>query len=367
MKKQILLLTFFVVTILAGMNVNAQPPGIVDTNPDSPYLDAAPASCPIPTPLGCYASSDTPLNPTPGKTYEYSITVDAGSNVHWFATTELTVLTAEGTVTASREASGGTYVLSAGTKTGNGDADYDDIANTGTTLEVAWNYFPSTQNMLLVAYAVDATGCTDNIEVWKIEPVHNFILDIQPLADNGTVGTGSECVSPVQTAIYDGAGQLDVDYGTNYIYYIVSAANWVNSWQPTFTAPTSAGGSSVTIDWAYADATDWSIATWNASTDPVLASGYTGSPTSIDANGACIVVRLTVDHDANEFLADETLTLGIDGRMWDGTGYADASLDDVDDDGTNCVQNITDSADYTITSRPNIDNETPAEENKVGS
>lgn len=360
MKKQILIFAMLTLAIVfAGLKSYGQ------LNTEIPYLDAAPA-CPTPTPLTCFTDSDTPLNPTPGKTYEYSITVDAGSKVHWFATTDPNVITAQGTVTTSREAAGGTYVLTAGTTTGNGTATYNDDTNVGVILEVAWNYFPATTNMLLVAYAVDAAGCTDNIEVYRIEPVHNFILDIQPLADDGTVGTGSECVSPVQLATYNGTDQLNVDYGTNYIYYIVSAANFVHSWQPTFTAPTST--SSITIEWAYADGTNLSTATWNAATDPILSSGYAGNPAQIGASGACIVVRLTVDHGTNEFLADETLTLGIDGRMWDGTGYTDSSLDDVDDDSGTCVQNITDEADYTITKRPTITDVDPQPfENKVGS
>jgi len=326
---------------------------------DTPYLDAAPGSCPIPTPLNC--GTDGALSPLPGEIYTYEISVTAGSTIHWFVTTDENVITTTGgvtTLTTDREAAtGGTYVLSAGTTANGGNASYDDDANTGNILEVAWNYFDPTTTVLLVAYAEDSEGCTDNIEVYRIEPIFNFILDIATLSDAGTVNVpaDNDCAFPVQEAIYDGTN-LNMDYGDNYIFYIVSAANWVTSWMPTFVAPTSTGGSTVgTIEWAYADQATGAASVWNATTEPVLASHY-GGGTSVGADGECIVIRINIDHgNANEITpAGESLTLGVSGMMYNPTSDAH-DLSDLNDDGDgNCVTTEVSEATYIIRPRPDI-------------
>lgn len=329
---------------------------------DQAYLDAAVASCPAPTALSC-GTADA-LHPLPGVTYLYDITVTAGSTIHWFVTTDLNVM-ATGNITASREAAPGTYMVSAGTTTAvGGNATYNDAANTGDKLEVTWNYFNPTTVVLLVAYAVDAAGCTDNVEVYKIEPIFNFTLDIVALEDDGTLqvpATPKECASPVVSATYV-APNLTMDYGDNYIYYVVTAANWVHSWNPTFVAPTSAGGSTVgAVEWAYADEAHLAATTWNAAGTPVLSSHY-GGASAIGSTGACIVLRVNIDHNgANEMIAAETLTTGVNGVMYNAatTDYSNLALTDLDDNAGSCVNNITDDADYIISPRPDINPDTP--------
>lgn len=354
MKKQILTLTFFILAVFIGTtNSFAQI--------DDPQLDAAVANCPVPAVLNC-GTADA-LHPLPGETYTYDIEVINGNTIHWFVTTDVNVIAAAA-LTGSREAIGGTYVLNAGTTTNGGNATYDDNANTGDVLEVTWNYFDPTQTVLLVAFVVNADGCTNNIEAYKIEPVFNFVLEIAALEDDGTIqnpAASKECVSPVQSATFDGTN-LVMDYGDNYIYYIVSAANWVHSWDPTFIAPTSAGGSAVgTVEWAYADEAHLTTATWNSDADPVLASHWGVS--SVGADGQCIVLRVNIDHgNANEMIAAETYRTGVNGVMYDASAgdYSNGDLADLDDDGSgNCINTVTDEADYIITPRPDINATNP--------
>ncbi len=249
-------------------------------------------------------------------------------------------------------------MLSAGTTANGGNATYNDDANTGDILEIAWNYFDPTTTVLLVAFATGADGCTNNVEVYRIEPIFNFILDIAALEDGGTIQNPAdveECAFPVQSAVYDGTN-LTMDYGDNYIFYVVSAANWVTSWLPTFTAPTSDGGSTVgEVMWAYPDEAVGASSVWNAATVPVLASHYGAGVTSIGANGECIILRVNIDHDGvNEMIAAETLTMGVDGLMYNST-TSTHDLADLDDDGTGtCVNDETDEADYIINPRPDI-------------
>ncbi|RIH65631.1 hypothetical protein D1164_08165 [Mariniphaga sediminis] len=353
MKKQILIVTFFIVAFLAGtINAFAQV--------DDAQLDAAVASCPVPAVLNC-GTADA-LHPLPGESYTYDIDIVNGNTIHWFVTTDVNVI-ASAALTTSHEAVGGTYVLNAGTAVA-GTATYDDGTNTGDVLGVQWNYFSPGTTVLLVAFVVDAAGCTNNIEAYKIEPVFNFVLEIAALEDDGTIqnpAASKECVSPVQSATFDGTN-LVMDYGDNYIFYIVSAANWVHSWDPTFVAPTSAGGSAVgTVEWAYADEAHLTTTTWNTDATPVLASHWGVS--SVGASGQCIVLRVNIDHsNANEMIAAETYTTGVDGVMYNAatSDYSNGDLADLDDGGSgNCVNTITDDADYIITPRPDINAVTP--------
>lgn len=360
MKKQILILTLFVAAILVGTTS-------AFAQVDDAYLDAAVASCPVPAVLNCGTAGA--LSPLPGEIYTYDIDFASGENpgstVHWFVTTDVNVI-ASAALTTSVEAAGGTYVLSAGTTANGGNASYDDGANTGDILEVAWNYFDPTTTVLLVAFVVDATGCTNNVEVYKIEPIFNFVLEIEALEDNGVIqdpAASLECVSPVQSATFDGTN-LVMDYGDNYIYYIVSAANWVHSWDPTFTAPTSpsTGGSTVgTVEWAYADEAHLAATVWNTDATPVEASHWGLS--SVGADGQCIVLRVNIDHSgANEMITSQTFTAGVDGVMYDSStsDYTNGDLADLDDDGSGgCINTVTDEADYIITPRPDVNAEDP--------
>ena len=353
MKKQILTLTFFMLAIIfAGMKSNAQ---LVDT----PQLDAAVATCPTPSTLSC--GTPGALSPLPGEIYTYDIEVTAGSTIHWFVTTDTNVIDPTNGLTTNREAIGGTYVLNAGTTGAGGNASYNDGANTGDILEVSWNYFDPGTTVLLVAYAEDAAGCTDNVEVYRILPVFNFTLDIAALEDDGNVQDPAnplECVSPVQSATYDGTN-LVMDYGDNYIFYIVTAANWVTSWLPSFNAPTSAGNSTVgTVEWTYADDANDAAATWYTASDPVEASHWGVS--SVGSSGQCIVLRVNIDHDnVNEMIAAETYTMGVNGLMYN-SATSTHDMADLDDDGSGgCINSVTDEADYIITPRPDINAQTP--------
>ncbi|WP_319479814.1 hypothetical protein [uncultured Draconibacterium sp.] len=362
MKKQILILTVFVAAILVGTT------SAFAQQVDNDILDAAVAACPVPAVLNC-GTADA-LHPLPGETYTYDIDFTSGENpgatVHWFVTTDVNVM-ATAVITTNREAVGGTYLLDAGTALG-GNATYNDGANSGDVLAAQWNYFDPSTTVLLAAFVVDADGCTNNIEVYKIEPVFNFVLDIVALEDNGVVQDPTdplECVSPVQSAQFDGTN-LVMDYGDNYIFYIVSAANWVHSWEPTFTPPTSpsTGGSTVfgDVEWAYADEADLAATTWNAAGTPVLASHWGVS--SVGADGECIVLRVNIDHaNANEMLTSQTFTTGVDGVMYDSASgdYSNGDLADLDDDGSgsNCINTVTDEAGYIITPRPAVVDEDP--------
>lgn len=370
MKKQILFMTFLSLAFLfAGVNK-------VFGQVDIPYLGQAPASCPIPTPLTNCADGDQ-LHPVAGVSYEYIIdhTGGAGSVVHWFVADDTTPLITNGGVTATIDPGDGLgdYIL---TTTG---AVYNQgvtasTPNTSASIDITWKAFDgTTNNVVLVAFVTDADGCTNNIQAWKIEPQYSFIIEIAGIMPDGTFDYGTytnanECVSPVQSAVWNGT-DIVMDYGDNYIFYNVTAANWVHGWLPSFIVDDTGTLSTVgTVEWAYAhEANSTDPTVWHSASDPVLASEYSFAVNdAIGPDGACIVLRVLVTHDNNEIAtAPETVTVSVDGLMYNpGTDAYDNVYPDLDDStnsGEPCEVGSNDSATYELTPRPDITPNTPTD------
>ena len=362
MKKQILFLAFFTLAIFfAGTKSYAQ------SQVETDALTAVPSFCTPAIALAC--GSIDALHPSPGVSYPYTITTSsAGSTVHFFVTDDASIITTQGAIAAAIELADGTspYILTA-------DAAYNDPASTALTVNITWKSFNGTaNNVILVTYNIDAAGCTNNIEAWRIEPVYVFTLDVAGIADDGASGGAAvtECVVPIQSASYDGT-DLTVDYGTNWVYFVVNAANWQTSWETDLVATLAAAGSTLGApEWQYPDLAN--VATgWNASGTSVLASHYaSGADGWIDNSGECIIVRVPVVHTGFENLASETINLVVNGEMInpETTAY-DGVYPDLDEAGAGnaCVSdNTTDNVDYVITPRPTVTDVTPQPfENKV--
>lgn len=360
MKKQILFLAFFVLAVIFASTKSY---GQVSTTPDADHLDAVPTYCAPYVVLTC--GQGTGLAPLPGVSYPYTITTTSAGKLHWFVTDDANIMTAQGAIAAAIEPADGLspYVLTA-------DGAYNDPDNTELTVNITWKSFDGVaNNVLLVVYNTDAADCTDNMEVYRIEPKYSFSLDIAGIADAGNVGgiDATDCVNPIQSATYDGTTQtLTVDYGTDYVFFAVNAANWMTSWMPDNFSVATNGTSAVAVDgWSYpADAA--TTGAWNAvGTDPVLAADY---PAGISDNGfvaeACIIVRVKVDHaTTTENLTAETISLTVNGEMADpadGTTYSGYPDLDAPTTGTDCISDATsDVADFVITPRPTVAEGTP--------
>ncbi|WP_319511268.1 hypothetical protein [uncultured Draconibacterium sp.] len=372
MKKQILILTLFVAAFLVGNNAFGQS-GLASGHADYDYLDGVPTYCPTARPIDCGAGGDA-LAPLPGVSYPYTITSPTTTgNVHWFVadlTADPTIIDAQGNIAATIEPADGSspYILTA-------DGAYNDVTtpNTSKTVNITWKAFDGLANtVVLVVYNVDDANCTDNMEIYRIIPQYNFTLDIASIADDGVNGAEideapvEDCVNPIQSASYDGT-DLTVDYGTDYVFFAVNAANWQHSWMPGDFSVTSdyAGSTPVITGWAYpADAA--TTGAWNTvGTDPVLASGY---PAGVSVDGfvaeACIIVRVQVDHGSTieNILGNETITLTVNGDMYNAeTLTYDNTYPDLEDGGgAACPSDLTsDATDYILTPRPDIDESTP--------
>lgn len=362
MKKQILFLAMFTLALIfAGINKSYGQTYIKHVE--------GPAACAPAIALGCAGTSGA-LNPTPGQIYNYSITTDpaAVDNVLWYVTDASAVMAA-GTLTplASRDPGNGTgtYVLL-------GEAGVYNTAGPAKDIDISWQWFDGgAAEVLLVAYVTGASGCSDEVEVWRIQPSFSFTLDVLSMAPNGSLGSiatpASECVSPVENATFvagatPAADRLTMDYGENWVFFSVNAANFADSWMPALSATITSGGTvSSTIgavEWAYADQAILPAGTWNATTVAVDASAAALNGV-VGAAGECIVVRVEIQHGNNPtpFAANtETVTLSVNGIMYDAAdgakNYTNTALTDVDEVAGSCVQNVTDTGTYTLLARP---------------
>jgi len=365
MKKQILFIAMFTLALIfAGSNHVF---GQVYPN----YVTGAPA-CVVAKPLVCATIATAPeLSPTPGVSYTYTIstTPAAVGSVLWYVTDQNAVITAGALTPAANvdKADGtGSYILTA-------PALVYNIAGAVKTIAITWkNFDGNVKEVLLVAYVTGAAGCSDNVQVWRIKPVFNFTLDLMSMYDTGGLGTtvapANECVSAVQSANYVGGAtnKMAMDYGKNYIFFSVNAANFVGSWMPTITAAANTYGTIGTITWAtpteaVKNAAGVANGVWNLPSVAVTASG--GAAAVVGQTGECIVVRVEVLNGNNEGLVANTITLKIDGVMYDpiALNYTNITLKDMDEPlvAGACVNNITDQADYIINPRPTITESNP--------
>jgi len=409
MKKQILFLTMITLAfIFAGTSKSYGQVGAA-----SPYVmvpDAVPSCITARTLSGC--SSDE-LHPVQGDPYTYEVTTtDPADLVRWFvldntameagATDSIVASTvgilAAGNTYIDPADNSGSYVISYGVGT------YDTRTAGNTQIEITWKYFDGVANeVLLVAYVEGADGCTNNIAVYRIIPMPAFTIDVASIAQDGTVAwdtaavANSECVSPIESAFYNGNsttpdGTLTVDYGENWVYFLINGANYTDSWMPsiqlTYDQTVPAG---VEAQWTYlsdAQGTNWfdfsggdlAGGTWT-SAEPVIAganyashgnTSNVGDLTLPATGGECIIVRVRLDwgtgveHD----LADGTLTLAANGTSYDGDDtsgsfYDNAAFDDLHY--ADCSdQSFEDTVNYIITPRPQVEEGTPTQEIKTG-
>ncbi len=424
MKKQILFLTFFIAAILAGMNSYGQVlPYIIEPT-------AAPTCIPPSALLGCTADQ---LHPVQAADYTYTVTTTAATDVvRWFVVDNTAMeLAGDALIDATLgilaagngaidDASGNDpYILSHVTAA---TVTYDGAgaaASTNASITLQWKYFDGVNNeILLVAYVETAPDCTNNIAVMRIIPQPAFTIDVVSVLEDGSNPAGptdtpnEECVSPIESASYTSAVAttpdqtnevLTVDYGENWVFFVVNGANYFDSWTPEIqlTYVDGSGGSGATpttyeASWAYiGDATSDTPANWHAfaggdlaggswtSAAPVIAGGSAatdGTTTNVgdgnvpDAAGECIVVRVRLDWgtDIEHDQDPATLTFAANGIAYDGTDFTNrAQFEDLKNNGivgTDCLADGFDNdvVNYFITPRPQVEEGVPQHELKTG-
>ncbi len=397
MKKQIFILTMLTLAFLfAGVKSYGQ-------NPDKDYIDGASIDCVPAIPLNC-ASDDTPISPIPGKEYIYSVndegTVTKVKAVHWFAYNATATppgfgpdIITNNVLTINREELGNSLFILDAHKVG-APADktvYNNELNEDLSIEISWQSFDGLANQILLVAYVEGDECADNIEVYRIIPAFSFTLDVASLMPDGKLNgatytdgipsnwTDAEiCVAPVWQATYvpevgSDPGEMDVDYGENYVYFVVNAANFVHSWRPTFEAAhvaangdiITAGSEIIGIAWATQDNAISSTGTWNTPDNDGLYPVVNAVNAAAGSLGECIVVRVEVKHNDVDNVDVTGIQLTVNGfmRNADTGDYTTLALRDLDEPvtaGSTACEHVPDAdvATHKLIPRPKIESTT---------
>jgi hypothetical protein len=304
MKKQIFIL---VMAIFATTAAFAQPYALPGTKP---------------TPLTC-ALTD-PLTPVAGRPYDYSAVIaPPGGTAFWYATNSTTFTTAGARVA--------TVIPADDVKIAASSVGYNTAitpASSPTKTTITWTSaglagIDATTKPLFVVVEYtgpSATCANNNIKVIQILPKVAFTVDITNMTNAATpvplaIGAPtSQCFDMVQSVKFT-AGKIDIDYGTNILYFEVIAANFTGSYKPTLKLTGLQGTQTAAIDWGIA------IGTYGQTlvADQAPTAGAITSPqftvqtqATSTADGVSIFVRVTVKNHGFEGLADLPVTLAVE-------------------------------------------------------
>lgn len=353
MKKQILILF---VAIFASVTV-------------SWGQGAKPKSAPV-------ASTCIPdaLHPVAGVPFTYKATVAAGTGTYeWWATKDPAFITAGGVTNMATFLKSPTSPTT-GTDLLTSSANYAKTGQTSDEVIITWSdailsttkyqatpsATPTIANpsptFVAVRYVGAGTECADNIKVYELDPINAFTVDIKNIDETtfNILGYGvkdDQCAPLVSKATYNNKA-MEYEYGINYLYYEVVAANFTSYWVPTFAFSGQHAVQTYVIEYTYQDPATWGTTapTWT----PVVnaTTHFDVDPTvTTTANGVSVFIRVTVTNHNYEGLATRTVTLAADGQNSVGTW-------DIVNSATACTQtaaaDLNDKADQDLKPRPTV-------------
>ncbi len=371
MKKQILFLAMFTLALIFAGTTTAW----------GQLLPGVTATTPI-VPLTCVAGS-YPLHPYPGQSYTYMMDGTTGPEDvigwTWFATKDQSFISVVAGIpvlnTAGALAVTPGELLAAGTNYGVAGSAIPSVDITWSPEILAGTQYQGTgapgTPTFVVGYG-KGTNCADNIQVFEINPVFNFQIDIaniDPVTDATLAWDAptNQCVDPVQSAVYNTTSkELDMDYGKDTLYFEVAAANFVNDFTPQFRLISGLVGvqtAEVGVATSLANATagtfitglttNWTIADVGADWAPGVA--LTAATPSDAIAGVSAYVRVIISNLTEESLADNVFSLAVDARDNANAGIWDMEDDDCPVPGTGLDQaDQVDLAEHTINPRPTI-------------
>ncbi|WP_167604842.1 hypothetical protein [Maribellus sediminis] len=378
MKKQFLILILFVAAIVAGTSKSY---GQTDTVQLGQYITSTMEIIP----LTCVDSSE-PLHPIAGETYTYKL-IDTGLQAvdqwTWWATKDTSFIDAWGLNMTDSLGISGTELLYHSSNYGS--------ANSADSVVIQW----SAAILSATEYQADATGwqtasstnptptfvvgfgtgefCSNNIQVYEIDPKPNFTIDIANIDASGVTlawdVNDSSCVSPVYSATYNtSANALEMNYGWDTLYFEISAANFNTNFMTYFSLMSGLEDNQTAEMDLYrsladAEAGTDSIWGWSWDNTDVLGDSilvpdtfYAGDPADI-TDGVSVFLRAIIANNQYESLAYNPFTIAVDARDGNNQGIWDMEDDDC---GTSALDEFDqiDQATHVITPRPRIDHGT---------
>lgn len=282
----------------------------------------------VPNPIGC-AVTEGPLTPQLGKTYTYTVAIPNSAQFtgavplkyNWFVTKDKTFITL-GALSATVLPSGAANdFVATGT--------YNSPAGISPTIDISWNTTASlTDPFFLVVNVIgDNTLCTPaNTKIYKIIPANLFTLDVANVTSAGVAGALlaplTTCVADIQSITWVDTDQTHAkyDYGVDYLYFAVAAANFSTSWDATVNITNDQGQALITnVAWSrtyngtYTDLTAADADTWTANI-PASAAAVGGT---VGSAGETITIRVTLDYTTAtnffEGILDQAVNFEVDG------------------------------------------------------
>ena len=329
-------------------------------------------------PLSCVAGS-YPLHPYPGQSYTYMMDGTSGpetvSGWTWFATKDPSFISVVGTTPTLNTAN---MLTTASGDLLNVSANYGVAGSPTPSVDITWSpeilaatvYQGNPGEPTFVVGYGKGVNCADNLQVYEINPVFNFVVDIANIdpATDATLAFDAptnQCVDIVQSAVYNDATKaIDMDYGKDTLYFEVTAANFVTDWTPTFRLNSGLIGvqtAEVGLASSLANAqagTFLANTTWDATSvgsDWATNTPLTATNPADAITGVSAFVRVIISNLTEESLADNLFSLAVDAIDNTGTGIWD--MEDTDCPGDPLANDAPDQFDYaehTINPRPTI-------------
>jgi len=334
MKKQNLVIVFVALASLANVNTS--------------FGQAVAGS--LPKPLTC---TNGPLNPVAGQSYDYSAIFNPdGGTAFWYATKSTTFVTGN-TRTATIEPTGGS-VVSAATNYAVNQTPTSGPSTTSITWNSAGlsNVTTAAPLFVVVEYKAPASGCSNNMKVYSVIPKNAFTVDIRSMASDGTSPAGygvktNQCAADIKSATYNVAtSSMNMDYGTQTLYFEVIAANFTGSFTPSFQINGLDAGQSAEIFWGATPATATTSLGAIVNGTVVPGTSVTTSATNTK-DGVSIYMKVVVQNNKFENTAGQTITLAVDAVN------AEGQKDVLESD---CSENLpfADAASQDINARPTV-------------
>lgn len=261
-----------------------------------------------------------PLTPAAGEPYTYKVIIDnpyssTTGSFTWYVTTNVDLLSATGVVPSP-----GTEIVASGT--------YNAPAVGQDEIEITWTAQAIVNGMtnpyyLVVQFAGNNGTCDAmNMKVWEIIPINTFLLAINNMGGAG--GDGTYCAADVTSAVVTPGATPTVayEYGTNILYARVNASNYAGDWTPSFRIEgLDAAQTLASVTWA----TDSLFTVEHSTTLSGNVATSTDDATCAFDGSLPIYVKIEVNNNYFETLADLSITIGVDGVINVGA----TSLDDV--------------------------------------
>lgn len=304
-----------------------------------------------------------PLNPIAGIPYDYQATVTPeGGSAFWYATLS-TQFMDNGARVASVEAIGGSVVAAA-----NNYATTISPANNPLSTSITWTSaglagIDNDNPLFVVIEYTQAGDCTNNnMKVYRIRPVNAFQVNIRNLGRDYDANDHASCFDDVQSASYNlTSGEVEYDFGMNRLAFEVVAANFTDSYTPSFLLTGLINNQTAELFWSYTN--DFATATsLGAITNGSALEG--AEVTTNESNtelGVSIYVWVEVSHNDFEGLADTPITLavaGLNAANQPNVRWNDCSID-VNLLASLGETNAPDFATHTLNPRPTIESVDP--------